>query len=459
MAFDIHWSEGLFLQPHHLQRSQRGALERIRAERKLTWAYPWGLIEARLSRDELENFRLRFDRLRAVMPSGLEINFPEDADLPVVDIRQAVARSSGSLMIKLAVPLWHPARRNSPAEGQLADPRSKFIYSVSEVDCTDENTGENPQPMRIRKTNARLLIGNEDESDLEVLPLLRILRSGSQEVGLPREDMEFVPPCLLLRASPSMFELVRDLVAQVEASRKELANRMAAMAFSIERLQPSQMEGLLRLRTLNRFSASLPTWVAAPNVAPVDYYVQLRELLGELAALNPARDAFETPQYNHEDPYRCFFDLCGRIRGMLQGRIEAAYEEVPFKDVDGKPVAQLTDEHFTRPTAWFLAIQTRNDPQALANYVIDADRFKLMPLSLGERAIRGIELKWEAVPPPGLPTPSGLYYFRLQHTVSARVWSVVQTEKALTVRMRTAELDWSGTQFTLYMTLPSGAAA
>lgn len=459
MAFDVHWSEGLFLQPHHLQRSQRGLVDRIRAERKLAWGHPWGVIESRLSRDELENYRLRFDLLRVIMPSGMEVNFPEDADLPVVDIRQAVARSGGSLMIKLAVPLWHPARRNSPPEGEMADPRSKFVYSISEVECTDENSGENPQPLRRRKTNARLLVGDEDESDLEVVPLLRILRSGSQEVGLPREDMEFVPPCLVLRASPSLFELVRDLAAQVEASRKELANRMSAMAFSIERLQPAQMEALLRLRSLNHFSATLPALVATPNVPPIHFYIALRELLGELAALNPARDAFETPAYDHENPYRSFHELCTRVRGLLQGRIEAAYDEVPFADVDGKPVAQLKDEHFTRPSAWFLAIQSRNDPQALANYVIDADRFKLMPLSLGERAIRGIELKWEAVPPPGLPTPNGLYYFRLQHTVSARVWTVAQSEKALTIRMRTAELDWSGTKFTLYMTLPAGGAA
>lgn len=458
MAFDVHWNEGLFLQPHHLQRAQRGLLERLRAERRLAWPYPWGIIEARLSRDELENFRLRFDKLRAVMPSGLEVNFPEDAELPVIDIRQAVARSAGSLVVKLAVPLWHPTRRNAPPEGQPADPRSKFLYSIAEVECPDENSGENPQPLRIRKTNARLLVGDEEESDLEVISLLRILRKGGQEVGLPREDMEFVPPCLILRGSPVLHEMVRDLAAQVEASRKELANRMAAAAFSIERLQPNQMEALLRLRTLNRFSGLLPALVNAPNVAPIDYYTALRELLGELAALNPARDQFETPSYNHENLHLSFHELCARIRGMLQGRIEAAYEEVSFTDVEGKPVCQLTEEHFTRPTGWFLAIQSRMDPQALANYVIDADRFKLMPLSLGERAIRGIELKWEAVPPPGLPTPGGLYYFRLQHSVSARVWSVAQTEKALTIRMKTTEIDWTGSRFTLYMTLPSGAA-
>jgi type VI secretion system ImpJ/VasE family protein len=457
MAVNIHWSEGLFLQPHHLQISEHSTSERIRGERRLSGAYPWGVLEARLSRDELESFRLRFDRLRVIMPSGLEVNYPEDTELPTFDVRQALARSNGTLMVKLAVPLWHGGRRNTMPEDQSADARSKFIYTVAEVQRPDENTGENPQPIRIRKLNARLLLGNEDESDLEVLPLVRVLRAGASENSLPREDLEYVPPCLLVRGSAVLYELIRDLSAQVEASRKELVNRLGASAFAMEKIQGSQIESILRLRTLNRFSAILPPVVNTPNVTPFQCYLLLRELLGELAALHPVRDPFEVPNYDHENLYNSFFDLAARVRELLRGRVEAVYEEVPFKDVDGKPVAQLTDAHFTHPNAWFLGVFTRLDPQALANYLIDADRFKVLPLSYGDRAIRGIELKWEPVPPPGLPTPTGLYYFRLQHTVSARVWAVAQTEKALTIRMKTTELDWTDTRFTLFMTLPAGA--
>ena len=457
MSIHVHWSEGLFLQPHHLQVSEHSTAERIRADRRLNFPYPWGIIEARLSRDELENFRLHFDRLRVVMPSGLEVNFPEDTELPTFDVRQALAKSNGSMTIKLAIPLWQAGRRNTMPENQSADPRSKFIYTVSEVQRPDENTGENPQPIKIRKLNARLLLGNEDEADLEVLPLLRIQRAGGSDNALPREDLEYVPPCLLLRGSPVIYELVRDLAAQVEASRKELVNRLSASAFSIEKMQAPQMESLLRLQTLNRFGGMLPAIVNAPNVTPFQCYLSLRELLGELAALYPARDPFEVPNYDHENLYVSFFELAGRVRELLRGKVEAIYEELPFKDEDGKPVARLNDAHFTRPTAWFLGVYTRLDPQALANYLIDADRFKVLPFSYGDRAIRGIELKWEPVPPPGLPTPNGLYYFRLQHTVSGRVWAVAQSEKALTIRMKTTELDWTGTRFSLFMILPSGA--
>lgn len=455
MPLQVHWSEGLFLQPHHLQRAEQSIAERLRGERRLSLPYAWGVSEAQLSRDELENFRLRFDRLRAVMPSGVEVNFPQDAELPVIDLRQPMARSNGSVQIKLAVPLWHNGRRNTVPDTQ-ADSRGKYIYSVNEVEAVDENTGENPQPIKIRKINARLLVGGEDESDLEVLPLLRVARAGKSDMALPKEDLEFIPPCLVLRGSPVLYEMVRDLSAQVEASRKELSNRLSAGAFTMDKLQLTQMEALFRLRTLNRFSGILPSMVNAPNITPFEYYLVLRELLGELTALHPARDLFEVPEYQHDNLHQSFHELCRRTRELLHGKVEATYEEVDFAEVDGKQVARLEEGHFTRPNAWFLGIQTRLDPKALADYVIDGDRFKLMPLSLADKAIRGIELKWEPVPPPGLPTPSGLYYFRLQHTVGARIWAVAQTERALAIRMKTTELDWSGTDFTLFMTLPTG---
>src|SRR3954453_15293947 len=109
MAVQIHWQEGLSLQPHHLERMQKAVHDQISDERRLGWAYPYGLVEARISRDELENMRIRFDRLRAIMPSGLEINFPESCDLPSLDIKQAFSKGAGSFTVLLGVPLWQDA--------------------------------------------------------------------------------------------------------------------------------------------------------------------------------------------------------------------------------------------------------------------------------------------------------------------------------------------------------------
>ncbi len=171
MSVQIHWQEGLFLQPHHLQRMQKGLADIVSEERRLGWPYPYGLIEARLSRDELENMRVRFDKLRAIMPSGLEVKYPENAELPSLDIKQAFSKGN-IFRVFLGVPLWQDARANTVNSGQQADSRAKLLYRVSETEWADENTGENPKPIQVRKVNSRLMFEQDDPSDMEVLPLL-----------------------------------------------------------------------------------------------------------------------------------------------------------------------------------------------------------------------------------------------------------------------------------------------
>ncbi|MHC4315279.1 MAG: hypothetical protein ACYSW3_22770 [Planctomycetota bacterium] len=54
---EIHWCEGLFLQPHHLQSMQRQILEKFTREHRLRWNYPYGVIEARISDDQGKSLR------------------------------------------------------------------------------------------------------------------------------------------------------------------------------------------------------------------------------------------------------------------------------------------------------------------------------------------------------------------------------------------------------------------
>ena len=90
----VHWHEGLFLQPHHLQTMQRDNVEAGSRERRLTWAFPYGVVDLRLSTDALENMLVRIDRLRAVMPSGLEIDVPGNSDIPALDIKRVFQAGS-----------------------------------------------------------------------------------------------------------------------------------------------------------------------------------------------------------------------------------------------------------------------------------------------------------------------------------------------------------------------------
>jgi type VI secretion system protein ImpJ len=447
----VHWHEGLFLLPHHLQRFQRSLSDGDSAERRLNWAYPYGLVEARLSSDDLENMRIRFDHLHAIMPSGEEVRFPRDAELPAVDIKQAF-ESRGRFVVYLGLPLWFDARANCVSPGQTVDGRAKILYRVVETEVADENTGENAKAMLQRRLNARLLLEDDDRSDLEVIPLLRVTRAAGEDVGLPQQDPEFVGPCFVLNGSATLRELVRDLSSQVLASRQELVIQVTRGGFSIDTMRGIQFEQIMRLRTLNRYGAHLEALIETSNVAPFEIYVLLRELMGELAALHPDRDLFETAPYHHDNPYPVFSELAAKIRQLLRGSVAPSFLKAPFTDVNGLLSATLTDEHLQRPTDYFLGIRTKEDPQALARLVEDPDRFKLMPQSMASRAIRGVVLKEERFPPLELPAQSGLYFFRLLRGESSRSWQQIQAEKVAVVR-------WTGHEsadydITLYMTLP-----
>jgi type VI secretion system protein ImpJ len=449
MSMHVHWHEGLFLQPHHLQLMQRGLLEHVRTDRRMGWHYPYGVIEGRLLPDELDNSRLRFDTLHVVMPSGLEIHVPENTELPSLDIKADLARSTGSFLIYLGVPLWMSNRANAFPPGQEADPRVKLLYRLKEIERADENSGDNVKPLLARMINARLLLEQEDRSDMEVLPLLRVQRAFDREKDLPRQDPAFVPPCLVLGGSPTLRGLVTELAHKIENKRDQTAQKIARGGLGAE----VRMEMTLMLRTLGHFAGSLLPLAESPAATPFEIHLLLRSLLGELAALQPAQADTKCAPYNHDNPLPCFEELNAKIRRLLVEK-EGKIIKVPFKDnASGHPQATLAEEHFTRPTGYFLGIKTRVERTALATYVTNGSRFKCMPASLEGSAVFGVELKEENFPPVELPAEPGLYYFRLGMKESRR-WQTFISDKSALLEWRKSELDLADAAFTLYMTLP-----
>ncbi len=451
MSFHVHWHEGLFLQPHHLQRLQRSVHEEASRNRRLQGGYPSGVVEMRLSPDELANFRLRFERLLVILPSGLVVDFPENADLPSLDLKPLFSGSGHSFELSLGVPLWHAKRANAFEIGQPADARTKLLYKPVEATVTDENTGDNPKPVILRRINARVLTPADDRDDLEVMPLLRLSRATGEALGVPKLDPEYIPPCIFVSGSPVLYQRLRDLVSQVQSSREELVVQVGRGGFNVEALRGAQFEQLMRLRTLNRFSGRLGALLGAPGISPFEWYLELRDLHGELAALNPTRDDFDLPDYNHESTYPVFEQLDQKIRGLLRGVVTASFLKLDFAREPGMQAATFTDEHFTKPVEYFLAIRSKLDPREVTRVVEDPDQFKFMPRSLATRAVRGVVLKEERVPPLQFPAQAGLTYFRVNRSDSSRVWSQIQLEK--TGILRWPEADASDFQVTLYMTI------
>lgn len=452
MSSHVHWHEGLCLLPHHLQRLQHSVYEEATSTRRLLRSYPAGVVEMQLSPDELANFRLRFERLVVILPSGLVVDYPNNADLPAFDLKPVFSAGGSTFDLHLSVPLWQSKRANAFEFGAFADARAKLLFKPVEITVADENTGDNPKPILLRRFNARVVGPGDDRSDLEIIPLLRLIRATGEQLGQPRVDPEYVPPCVFLTGSTVLFRMVSDLVSQVQASRAELVVQVTRGGFSLETLRGTQFEQLMRLRSLNRFSARLGALLAAPGVAPFDWYLELRDLHAELASLHPDRDTGALPDYDHERIFPIFDQLDQGIRGLLRGAVMATYTKLDFAREPGMVGATLTDEHLTKPVEYYLGVRSKLDPREVTKMVEDADQFKFMPRSMAGRAVRGLILKEERIPPLQLPAQAGLTFFRVNRSESTRVWAQLQTEKTAIVRWPAA--DTSDFEVTLFMTLP-----
>ncbi len=448
----VHWHEGLFLQPHHLQVMQRHLMEQFGQERSIGWPFPCGLVEERLSTDHLENHRLKYDRLWAVMPSGQVVNVPDQAELPPKSIKQAFEASPTGLTVYLGVPLYEDHRANVVEAG--AGAQAHRTWRVQELQVADENTGTNPQPVPVRQVNAQLLLEGEDLAGFETLPLARIVRGTGEAVGLPRRDPHFIPPCLRVSGSRRLVELVQELASQVAASRQQLAGELGRAGLNLQTLRGPQVEQVLRLQTLSRYAGRLLSLAAVPAVAPFDVYLELRSLLGELAALRPDVQADEVAPYNHQQPAIAFGELNNAIRGLLRGIQTGRVLKVGFAmDEQAQALlATLGEEHLSGPSDYFLAVRSRQDSRAIIQLVEDMDRFKLMPRSLASSRARGIRLVEERQVPLEFPTDTGLHYFRLHRTDSPVMWERIGQEKCMAIRC--VGIESMGMTCTLYMALP-----
>lgn len=469
MSEQVDWHEGLFLHPHHLQAQQRHTADRTVAERELRFAFPYGVVEAKLSPNALANSLVEFERLKVVMPSGLVVDYPTTADLPALPIRAALQKHAGrgSFSVVLGVPRLQLGQANTSAWDGSAEkggrPQDAYRYLRRQVDVADENTGANPQPVWFRRVNAMLLLEGHGRVDLEeVVEVLRVAVTPGTEGARPQPDPSFVPPCLVLSGSPALQKLVQDIAHDVQAARRTLARQLADGGFTLAAaIEGTRLEQLLRLRTLNRFSSRLAPLGRAPAVTPYEAYLELRELLAELAALHPADDPYDDPKgamdYVHNSPYPAFAALVGKVRPLLDPRRVDVFK-VPLVPAGELLTADLKPEHFVLPAGYqyFLGARTDKPVGEVIALVQSRADFRVLPRQYGMHMLDGVPLEYCQVPPVGVPVTAGVHYFRLNTAVDP-MWAEITAERALAVWQNRDHPGAPLLGATLYMTVPPGA--
>jgi len=436
---EVHWEEGMFLQPQHLQLLQAQLRRQFATTVGLLLPHAHGLLEPlKFAHNDLAAGTVRITGLRAVMPSGIVIDV--GGNTGELTCPAALSAGRGSAIVYLSVgksearaPLIVDERDGSEAGARRAADFGSAPFSVVREDVFDENTGKenDRRTLSLRRVNARLLLdpSESDRARLDTIPLMRLVRGAGER---PQLDATYSPPCLTLHAEPRILERVDALASEMVAARNDVAANLKHESFDPDDVRSILVEPLARLRTLSHGAATLKHALRAQQASPYAVFGMLLGIHAELAALSPS-EPWHPIEYEHLNPLASFDSLCGAVRRVLR-RVISSITKIAFTRNGRFHEASIPTDEWVRPALYLGITATGIQTSELARLVGDPTKFKIMPTSEKSEAWNGLRAVREDSPPPAV-RHDNTHIFRLEPSDgSARVrWNMARDEQGISI--------------------------
>lgn len=426
------WFEGMALDPHHFQQWDRHQQGLVAGWGRSTTPYAWGFARLEVDRERLRNGEVALRQCRALLPDGLLIDLPAAGPLPsprpVSDHFPAEARR---LRVYLAVPAEEAARSSCRLQRDTDARRTRYVAETITVD--DANTGSDARPVEVARVAAQLRFGSEPMEAFGALPVAEVERGPEGDLVL---SPSFVPPCLKVRASTYLADLLRRLVERLTGKSEAFAER-AAHVFAQRELTPPDLAVLGVLSTINRSLPRLLHYHRTGEVHPVRLYEALVTLAGGLSAYVPGsrvRGA-DLPAYDHEVPGPCFTALDEALRATV-GRMapRASYERLALVRQRENLYTARVDAGRARAGQLYLSVRGEQmGEQQMARELPGMLRIASPPTidAVLRSYTRALAIEHTTRPPSGLPADARVSYFRLRQR--GPFWEAIEEAGELAV--------------------------
>jgi type VI secretion system protein ImpJ len=428
----VHWHEGMFLRPHHLQAAQRHIAQLQHTADQWDHAFSWGLRVFDLDRDALANHRLVIRSLRARMRDGTLISLPEDGELPVLDLKTALP-GEGAVTVYLGVPVLHLGRPNLVG-GRTGEGR----YVLDTLDLEDENTGLHPQPIQVRRLNFQVLLSTQDHAGYEVIPLIGLEKSAGAD-PTPQVHLPYIPPVLACDAwAPLQVDLLQSVFDRIGRKIDRLAEQVTSRGITLESHAQGDALILAQLRCLNEAYALVNIIGFAAGVHPFTAYYELCRLVGQLSIFGDTRRPPDLPRYDHDDLGGCFYAVKKHLDFLLDRIVEPSFEQRPFQGAGLRMQVALEPKWLDTHYQMYVGVKSRL-PEEECKRLLERGGLD-MKIGSSEQVDRifkmgavGLRFQHKPAPPRVLPAVQGLIYFEVSRNTEE--WQNVQRSLTLAIRL------------------------
>lgn len=422
----VAWSEGMFLTPQLFQQGDRYHENLLHFRLKALGPFYWGLSELEIDRETLANGQVVLSRCTGIMLDGLPIQIPDADGAPESrSIKAHFSPSTDKVDVYLAVAVSRAdaADFQPPGDGGGRPAR----YRTELVRLHDETSEGNENEIPMAAKNFRLLFTGESLDDTTWIKLGEVRRTPSGSFEL---DDAFVPSSITLTASTLVLSILRNLLEVLSAKSSTLSLQRRHVAdFGV-----SDMPNFWLLHTVNSWIPALAHYFSAPDRHPEELYLGLSQLAGELCTFALETDLRELPPYDHNNLGQTFGELEKKIRLLLETVIPTRYVLIPLeKNREFVYIGRIQDERLLKVAQFYLGANAQVPPARLTEE-IPAKAKIASPDHINDligRAVRGVELSYEPVPPTAIPVKAGFRYFRLNP--HGRFWEAIGRTKNVAI--------------------------
>jgi type VI secretion system protein ImpJ len=406
------WSEGMLLQPQHLQQSERHADHVQHLLARMTTPYTWGFFEFEVDQAALAMGKFALIKAVGILADGTVFDMPavdalpEPVDVPA-DMRDE--------MMVLALPVRRPGAREADVEKY----EDLVRHRVAEQEVPDSNTaGERTALVQLGQLNARLMRTKQSSEAWTTLNVSRIqeLRADKQVIL----DRRYIPPVLDTRANTLLAGYIDEILGLLRQRGDALAGRMTQGGSG----GVSEIADFLMLQSVNRSEPLLDHMAKRSLLHPLELYETLLQLSGDLASFRDSRRVISFGPYVHDDLALSFTPVIEDLRRSLSMVLEQSAIRIDLHDrKHGVRVAVITDGELRRSATFVLAVISTMPGDALRSRF--PTQVKVGPVErirdLVNLQLPGVSLRPLPVAPRQIPFHSGANYFELE-THGSDLW-------------------------------------
>ena len=428
---EIHWAEGMFLRPQHLQFFSRQVASQTADCRRQVLPFYWGLTAAEIAEEQLEAGQFSVRQLSGVLKDGTFIQLPGNLSLNPRDFLDKLDANGGRLKVYVGVPLLREGEPNTKLATDDGDTKD-LRFDVEIVETSDENVGGAPRQIEVRKLNGRVFFDGEDREGYECLPLAELKREGAGR-NLPVVTDTFVPPVLDVTAWPSLQKLAQTIVHKVEAKYRFLRAEIADERIVLDHQATGGWQPVLKLQIVGSFLHVLRQLTALPGIHPFQLYLEFSRLAGELSIFEESgAEAIEVPAYDHDRLGECYRSLVYTLDRLLDKILAGQFIRVDFKPEGDHLLATMQTSWLSGRSEVYLCIESELTDRELSRRLLTvkvAGRDKLEEAT--RRRLFGLTVEPLQRAPSGLPGRRDYHYFAV--TQEGPYWQSVVNNSEVAV--------------------------